>query len=82
MRIPRYKISIPDSEISDGTPPVVADSKARSGRFFQNSKFYSDRADQLLYLPGPTFGREDSDASRRFASWGIEIYNQIKSRID
>ena len=24
------------------------------------------------------FGRENSDASRRFVTWGIEIYNQIK----
>jgi len=37
----------------------------------------SDRADKILYFPILTFGRGDSDASRRFVTWGIEIYNQI-----
>ena len=78
MRIPRYKTSIPYSDISDGTPPVFADSEARAERFLQKSKFFSDRADKILYFPSLTFGREDSDASRRFGTWGIEIYNQIK----
>ena len=78
MRIPRYKTIIPDSEISDGTTPEYADSEARPERFLQKRKFFSDRADKILYFPSLTFGREDSDASRRFITWGIEIYNQIK----
>jgi hypothetical protein len=82
MRIPRYKppITIPraDSEISDGTTPVLADSEARVDRFSQKRKFISDRADNNLYFPVLTFGRGDSDASRRFGTWGIESYNQIK----
>ena len=76
LRIPRYKPIIPDSEISDGTTPVYADSEARLKRFLQKRNF-SDRADKILYFPSLTFGREDSDASRRFGTWGIEIYNQI-----
>src|SRR3990167_4837229 len=66
-----------NSEISDGTPPVSADSEARAERFLQKRKFISDRADQILYSPILTLGREDSDASRRFITWDIEIYNQI-----
>ena len=77
LRIPRYKPIIPDSEISDGTTPVYADSEARPERFLQKRKLFSDRADKILYFPILTFGREDSDASRRFGTWGIEIYNQI-----
>src|SRR3990167_4763296 len=78
MRIPRYKTTIPDSEISDGTTPVFADSEARVDRFSQKRNFISDRADKNLYFPFLTFGRGHSDASRRFVMWGIEIYNQIK----
>ena len=77
LRIPRYKTIIPDSEISDGTTPVFADSEARPERFLQKRKFFSDRADKNRYFPVLMFGREDSDASRRFVTWGIEIYNQI-----
>jgi len=77
QRIPRYKFSIPDSEVSDGTPPVYADSEARSEGVLQKRKFISDRADKILYFPILKFGREDSDASRRFITWDIEIYNQI-----
>ena len=77
MRIPRYKTIFPDSEISDGTRPVYADSEARPERFLQKRKFFTDRTDKILYFPSLTFGREDSDASRRFGTWGIEIYNQI-----
>ena len=76
-RIPRDKTIIPDSEISDGTPPVCADSEARPERFLPKRKFFSDRADKNLYFPILSFGRGDSDASRRFVTWGIEIYNQI-----
>ena len=78
LRIPRYKTIIPDSEISDGPPPVFADSEARPERFLQKRNFFSDRADKILYFPSLTFGRENSDASRGFVTWGIEIYNQIK----
>src|SRR3989338_2786529 len=78
MRIPRYKTTIPDSEISDGTTPVFADSEARVDRFSQKRNFISDRAHKNLYFPFLTFGRGHSDASRRFVTWGIEIYNQIK----
>ena len=39
MRIPRYKTTIPDSEISDGTTPVYADSEARPERFLQKRHF-------------------------------------------
>ena len=77
MRIPRHKTFIPDSEISDGTTPVFADSEARVDRFSQKRNFISDRADKIRYFPFLTFGREDSDASRRFITWDIEIYNQI-----
>src|SRR3990167_6542189 len=77
LTIPRYKTIIPDSEISDGTTPVFADSEARPERFLQKRKFFSDRADKNRYFPVLMFGREDSDASRRFVTWGIEIYNQI-----
>jgi len=34
--------------------------------------------DKILYFPSLTFGREDSDASRRFITGDIEIYNRIK----
>ena len=78
MRIPRYKTIFPDSEISDGTTPVYADSEARPERFLQKRNFISGRADKNLYFPSLTFGRGHSDASRRFVTWGIEIYNQIK----
>src|SRR3989338_6161797 len=78
IRIPRYKTIFPDSEISDGTTPVFADSKARVDRFSQKRNFISDRADKNLYFPSLTFGRGDSLASRRFSTWGIEIYNHIK----
>src|SRR3989338_8483024 len=78
MRIPRYKTIFPDSEISDGTTPVYADSEARPERFVQKRNFISGRADKNLYFPSLTFGRGHSDASRRFVTWGIEIYNQIK----
>ena len=77
-RIPRYKPIIPDSEISDGATHEYADSEARPERFLQKRKFFSDRADKILYFPSLTCGREDSVASRRFDTWGIEIYNQIK----
>ena len=77
MRIPRYKPIIPDSEVSDGTRPACADSEARAERFLQKRNF-SDRADINLYFPILTFGRGYSDASRRFVTRGIEIYNQIK----
>src|SRR3989338_5235703 len=59
MRIPRYKTSIPYSDISDGTPPVFADSEARAERFLQKSKFFSDRADKILYFPSLTFVRQN-----------------------
>jgi len=78
LRIPRYKTIFPDSEISDGTTHEYADSEARPERFLQKRKLFSDRADKILYFPILTFGREDSDASRRFDTGGIEIYNQIK----
>jgi len=39
---------------------------------------FPDRADEILYFPILTFGREDSDASRRFGTWGIQIYDQIR----
>src|SRR3989338_5639518 len=77
MRIPRYKTTIPDSEISDGTTPVFADSEARVDRFSQKRNFISDRADKNLYFPSLTFGRGHSDASRRLVTCAIEIYNQI-----
>jgi len=77
QRIPRNKFSIPDSEVSDGMPPVYADSETRSERGLQKRKFISDRADKILYFQILKFGREDSDASRRFITWDIEIYNQI-----
>src|SRR3989338_3173026 len=64
QRIPRYKTIIPDSEISDGTRPVCADSEARPERFLQKRNFISGRADKILYFPIPTFGRGDSVASR------------------
>src|SRR3990167_9865008 len=78
MRIPRYKTTIPDSEISDGTTPVFADSEARVDRFSQKRNFISDRADKNLYFPFLTFGRGHSDASRRFVTWVIKIYNADK----
>ena len=78
MRTPRYKTIIPDSDISDGTTPVHADSEARAERCLRKRKLFSDRADKILYFPSLTFGRENSDASRGFVTWGIEIYNQIK----
>ena len=81
VRIPRYKTIIPDSDISDGTTPEYADSEARPERFLQKRTFLSDRADKILYFPSLTFGREDSDASRRFGTCDIEIYNQIKRLI-
>ena len=55
-----------------------ADSEARPERFLHKSNFFSDRADKLLYFQSLTFRREDSVASRRFVTWGIEIYNRIK----
>ena len=82
MRIPRYKTPIiilrADSEISDGTIPVCADSEARAKRFMPKRKLFPDRADKFLYFPSLTYGREDSDASRRSITWDIEIYNRIK----
>ena len=65
-----------DSEISDGTRPVRADSEARAEGVLQKSTFFSDRADKILYFPILTFGRGNSDASRRFITRGIKIYNQ------
>ena|SRR3989338_5163241 len=77
MRIPRYKPSIPDSEISGVTTTVFADSEARADRFSRKRHFISDRADKIRYCRSLTFGRENSDASRRSITWDIEIYNQI-----
>ena len=52
MRIPRYKISFPDSEISDGTRPVYADSKACPERFSPKENFYGDKIQcKNLYKP-------------------------------
>ena len=70
QRRPLYKHIIPDSEVSDGTRPVCADSEARPERFLQKRNFISGRADKILYFPIPTFGRGDSVASRRFDTWG------------
>ena len=49
----------------------------QSSKEIERRLMNSDRADKILYFPILTFGRGDSDASRRFVTWGIEIYNQI-----
>ena len=79
MSIPRYKtpITIPraDSEVSDGTTPVHADSEARADRFSQKRNFFTDRADKLLYFPILTLGREirmlHADSSRGASKFTI-----------